>query len=232
VLGLSEAAIGLIAIPSALAAAVVSILAGRLIPKYTNRVVMIVGLFILAASSITMSFASPTMPVWLLTLAYILVACGNASTQTSSSDVILGAAPPDRVGAVSAMKPAAGMTGYTLGPTIFVLLLNVFFGRAWFEDAEARGLTDQQAQHALDVVTQVAAGSTPTVPYDPYLVQQGVEVARADYSTAVMITMLIITVIPLVVAALAYFLIPPRRQQTIQAATAGGQDTERTSSAP
>jgi MFS transporter, DHA2 family, multidrug resistance protein len=60
----------------------------------------------------------------------------------------------------------------------------------------------------------------------------GVEVARADYSTAVMITMLIITVIPLVVAALAYFLIPPRRQQTIQAATAGGQDTERTSSAP
>jgi MFS transporter, DHA2 family, multidrug resistance protein len=46
VLGLSEAAIGLIAIPSALSAAVVSILEGRLIPKYTNRAVMIVGLFI------------------------------------------------------------------------------------------------------------------------------------------------------------------------------------------
>jgi hypothetical protein len=43
---LSEAAIGLIAIPSALSAAVVSILEGRLIPKYTNRAVMIVGLFI------------------------------------------------------------------------------------------------------------------------------------------------------------------------------------------
>src|SRR5215208_5229316 len=81
VLGLSEAATGLIMIPSALAGAVGSILAGHLIPKYTNRVVMIVGLLILAASSITMSFASPTMPVWLLTLAYILVACGNASTQ-------------------------------------------------------------------------------------------------------------------------------------------------------
>ena len=140
--GLSEAGIGLIAIPSALAAAVVSILTGRLIPRYTNRLVMIVGLLILAASSITMSFASPTMPVWLLTLAYILVACGNASTQTASSDVILGAAPPDRVGAVSAMKPAAGMTGYTLGPTIFVLMLNAFFSRAWFGDTEARGLTD------------------------------------------------------------------------------------------
>jgi DHA2 family multidrug resistance protein-like MFS transporter len=226
VLGLSEAAIGLIAIPSALAAAVVSILAGRLIPKYTNRVVMIVGLLILAASSITMSFASPTMPVWLLTLAYILVACGNASTQTSSSDVILGSAPPDRVGAVSAMKPAAGMTGYTLGPTIFILLLNSFFSRAWFGDAEARGLTDQQAQNALDVVTQVAVSSSPVVPYNPYLVQQTVEVARADYSTGVMITMLIITVVPLVVAALAYFLIPRRPQQTPQAAPAGSQKAE------
>jgi MFS transporter, DHA2 family, multidrug resistance protein len=123
------------------------------------------------------------------------------------------------------MKPAAGMTGYTLGPTIFVLLLNVFFSRTWLADAEARGLTDQQAQHALEVVTQVAASSSPTVPYDPYLVQQGVELARADYSTAVMITMLIITVVPLVVGALAYFLIPRRLQQTPQAAPAGGQET-------
>jgi MFS transporter, DHA2 family, multidrug resistance protein len=232
VLGLSEAATGLIMLPSALAGAVGSILAGRLIPKYTNRVVMIVGLLILAASSITMSFASPTMPVWLLTLAYILVALGNASTQTSSSDVILGAAPPDRVGAVSAMKPAAGMTGYTLGPTFFVLLLNVFFSRAWFEDAEARGLTDQQAQQALDVATQAAANSSPVVPYNPYLVQQTVEVARADYSTGVMITMLIITVVPLIVAALAYFLTPRRSQQAPQAASVGDQETAQPGPAP
>jgi hypothetical protein len=161
------------------------------------------------------------MPVWLLTLAYVLVALGNSSTQTAASDVILGAAPPDRVGAVAAMKPASGMTGYTLGPTIFVLLLNVFFGRLWLEEAEARGLTDQQAQRALDVVVQAATGSNPVVPYDPYLVQQGVSVARADYSTAVMITMLIITVAPLVVAALAYFLIPRGSEQTPQEASTG-----------
>ena len=231
-LELSEAAIGLIMLPRALAGAVVSILAGRLIPKYTNRLVMIVGLLILAVSSITLSFASPTMQVWLLTLAYMLVACGNASTQTSTADVILGAAPPDRVGTVSAVEPAAGMTGYTLGPTIFVLLLNVFFSRAWFGDAEARGLTDQQAQHALDVVTQAAANSSPVVPYNPYLVQQTVEVARADYSTGVMITMLIITVVPLVVAALAYFLIPRCTQPTPQAAPAGGQETGQPDPAP
>jgi MFS family permease len=224
VLGLLEAAIGVIILPSALFGALGSLLAGRLIPKYTNRLVMIVGLFILAAGSITMSFASPTMPVWVLTLVYVLVACGCSTTQTSTADVILGAAPPDRVGAVSAMKPAAGMTGYTLGPTIFVLFLNVFFSRAWFDDAEARGLTDQQAQNALDIATQAAASSPIAVPYNPYLVQQTVEAARVDYSTGVMITMLIITVVPLVVAALAYFLIPRRSQPTPQAAPAGGQE--------
>jgi hypothetical protein len=43
---------------------------------------------------------------------------------------------------------------------------------------------------------------------------------------------LIITVIPLVVAALAYFLIPPRRRQTIQATTGRVQETEPPSTAP
>jgi MFS family permease len=81
-------------VPSAVSGAVGSVAAGRLIPKYTQRFVMIAGLFILAASSVTMSFASLTMPVWLLVLAYVLVSLGNATTQTASSDVILGAAPP------------------------------------------------------------------------------------------------------------------------------------------
>src|SRR5215207_1838465 len=142
VLGLSEAAIGVIILPSALFGALGSILAGRLIPKYTNRFVGMAGLLILAAASITMSFASPTMSVWVLALVYVLLAGGCAATQTSTADVILGTAPPDRIGAVSAIKSTTGMTGYTLGPTIFILLLNVFFSRAWLGSAEARGLTD------------------------------------------------------------------------------------------
>jgi MFS transporter, DHA2 family, multidrug resistance protein len=232
VLGLSEAAIGLIIVPSALVGALGSILAGRLIPKYDNRFVGMAGLLILAASSIAMSFASPTMPVWVLAMVYVLLAGGCAATQTSTSDVILGTAPPDRIGAVSAIKSTTGMTGYTLGPTIFILLLNVFFSRAWLGSSEARGLTDQQSQHALDVVTQVAASSPIVVPYDPYLVQQAVGVAREDYSTGVMITMLLVTVLPLALAALVYFLYPRRPQQTPQGDTAGVQESGQPGSAP
>lgn len=122
---------------------------------------------------------------------------------------------------------------YTPGSTIFILLLNVFFSRTWFGDAEARGLIDQQAQPALDVVTQVTASSPIVVPYNPYLVQQSVEGARADYSAGVMVTMLTITVVPLVVAALAYFLIRRRSEQTPpQASPAGGQEAKQPGPAP
>jgi len=98
--------------------------------------------------------------------------------------------------------------------------------------AEARGLTDQQSQHALDVVTQVAASSPIVVPYDPYLVQQVVGVAREDYSTGVMITMLIVTVLPLALAALVYFLYPRRPQQAPQVDTDGVQETGQPGPAP
>jgi heme/copper-type cytochrome/quinol oxidase subunit 2 len=70
------------------------------------------------------------------------------------------------------------------------------------------------------------------VPYNPYLVQQTIEVARVNYSTAVMITMLIITVVPLVVGVLAYFLIPRHRQQTPQAAPSGSQQAEQPGPTP
>ncbi len=79
-LGLSEATISLIMVSGALSAAVDSMLAGRLIPKYIDRLVMIVSLLILAASSIVMLFATPTMPIWVLTLVYVLVACSIQAT--------------------------------------------------------------------------------------------------------------------------------------------------------
>lgn len=77
----------------------------------------------------------------------------------------------------------------------------------------------------LPLVTQVVVSSTPAVPYDAYLAQQGVEAARADYSTGVIITMLIITIVPLVVAALAYFLIPRCGPQTPHVAATGAHET-------
>jgi MFS family permease len=215
VLGLSAAAIGLFYLPGTIIATTASILAGYLIPKYTARLVLIWSLLILAASGIVMATsASPTMALWVLVAATFLNTLGSSITATSASDVILSHAPPERAGAVAAMSPASAMTGYSLGPTIYILLLEVFFKREWFADAEERGLTDQQAQQALNVAKNASVGNAPSVaPYDPKLVEHIVEVARMDFTAGLRITMLVAaTLVPLVVAALAYFLIPRPQQ--------------------
>jgi hypothetical protein len=177
---------------------------------------LICGLLILAASGVVMmTLASPTMALWILVLATFLGTLGTAVTQTPASDIILSHAPPERAGAVAAMKPAFGMTGFTLGPTIYVLLLNVFFIEEWFADTEARGLTNLQAQQALHVVKHASVGNTPSVaPYDPNLAEQIVEMAEMDFTNGLRLTMLVVTLVPLIVAALAYFLIPRRPHQS------------------
>jgi MFS transporter, DHA2 family, multidrug resistance protein len=127
VLGLSEAAIGLFYLPGTLIAAAASVLAGLLIQNYTARVILIWGLLISAASGIVMATpASPSMALWVLVLATFLTTLGTNITATPASDIILSHAPPERAGAVASMKPAFSMTGYSLGPTIYVLLLQVF----------------------------------------------------------------------------------------------------------
>ena len=69
------------------------------------------------------------------------------------------------------MKPAFGKIGYIISPIIYVLLLNIFFREEWFADAGARGLSDQQTQHALNVVQHASVGNTPSVvAYDPKLI--------------------------------------------------------------
>jgi MFS family permease len=225
VLGLSAAAIGLLYLPGTLIATTANIVAGHLIPKYTARLVLIFGLLISAASGIVMATsASPTMALWILVLATFLGTLGISITNPPASDIILSYTPPERAGAVTAMRPAFGKIGYSLGPTIYILLLNVFFREEWFADAEARGLTDQQAQHALNVAKNASVGNPPSVvAYDPNLVERIVEVARMDYTEGLRITMLIVTLVPLVVAALAYFLIPRRPQRTLTSSPAVGQ---------
>jgi hypothetical protein len=118
------------------------------------------------------------------------------------------------------MRPTFGKIGYSLGPTIYILLLNVFFYKEWFADAESRGLTDEQAQQALNVAKNAAVGDSPSVaPYDPKLVEQIVGIARVDYTEGLRITMLIVTLVPLVVAVLAYFVIPSHPQQSPQSSS-------------
>lgn len=212
VLSLSAQAIGLLYLPGSLLVAGASILAGRLVARYTARPVLIMALLVLVSSGLVMAItASPTMAVWLLVVATWLGNLGSYLVSTPTSETILSCAPPGKSGAVASVQQTFAMTGYALGPTVYLLLLDLFFQRQWLSDAESRGISAQQAQHSVDAVTSSMASSPGASAYDPNLVQlaSGLNLPL-DYTDGLRLTMLVVTLVLLIVAVLAYFLMPRR----------------------
>jgi DHA2 family multidrug resistance protein-like MFS transporter len=199
-------------LPGTVLLAGVSILAGHLVAKYTARPVLIAGLLVLVASGLVMAItAAPTMALWVLVLATFLLNFGADLASTPASDTVLSYAAPDEAGSVAAMRSTFGTAGYALGPTVYIVLFNVFFHREWLADAHSRGLSAQEAQHAVDAVRSSLAHSPGVPRFDPNLVQQASGLTLGwDFTNGVRLTMLAVTLVPLALAILTYFAMPRR----------------------
>lgn len=210
VLSLSPEAIGLLYLPGTLLIAGAVILAGRLVGKYTPRPVMVTGLLVMAASGLLLAgTAGPTMAVWLLVLATWLCNLGSLVTSTSVSETVLSQAPPGHSGTVASVQMAFAMTGAAFGPTVYLLLFNIFFQRQWQADAKSRDLSVRKAEQAVDAVRSGMAQSPGGSGYDPNLLRQasGLKLAL-DFAGGLRLTMLAVSILPLVVAAAAFGLMP------------------------
>ncbi|MGE5697711.1 MAG: MFS transporter [Candidatus Sericytochromatia bacterium] len=212
VLGLSAKSIGLVYLPGTVLLAGASLWAGHLVGKYTARPVLIAGLLVLVASGLVMAItAAPTMGLWILVLATWLLNLGADVAATPASDTVLGYAEPERAGSVTAMRSTFGTTGYALGPTVYIMLFNLFFHRRWLADAHSRGLSAQQAQHAVDAVRSSLAHSPGVSRFDPNLVQQASGLTLGwDFTNGVRLTLLAVTLVPLTLAIVTYFVLPRR----------------------
>lgn len=214
ILSLSPRTIGLLFLPGTLAIAVAVILAGRLIGKYTPRPVLITGLLVMVAGGLLMAAtASPTMALWIVVLAIWLTNLGSLVTSSAVAETILSHAPPGKSGAVAAVQPAFGMTGYALGPAVYLLLFNLFFQRRWLDDADERGLSVTEANEAVDAARSAMAHSPGTAGYDPNLLRQSGLDLGLDFTDGLRLTLLVVSLLPLALAVAAY-LIMPRRTRT------------------
>ncbi|MGW2639489.1 MFS transporter [Streptomyces sp. NPDC001348] len=212
VLSLSPEAIGLLYLPGTLVIAGAVILAGRLVGKYTPRPVMVTGLLVMAASGLLMAgTAGPTMAVWLLVVATWSCNLGSLVTSTSVSETVLSQAPPGRSGTVASVQMAFAMTGAALGPTVYILFFDFFFRRRWLADARARSLSVRQAEQAVDALRSGMTQNPGGAGYDPNLLRQasGLDLGL-DFADGLRLTMLLVSVLPLVVAVLAFVLMPRR----------------------
>ncbi|WP_225835708.1 MFS transporter [Streptomyces sp. NK08204] len=214
VLALSPETIGLLYLPGTLLIAGAVILAGRLVGTCTPRPVMVTGLLIMAAGGLLLAgTAGPTMAVWLLVVATWSSNLGSVVASTSVSETVLSQAPEGRSGTVASVQMAFAVTGTALGPTVYLLLLNVFFHREWLADAKARGLSVARAEQAVDAVRSGMAHSPGSTVYDPNLLRQasGLNLGL-DFAQSLRLTMLVVSVLPVAAAVAAYLLMPRRRQ--------------------
>ncbi|WP_067859218.1 MFS transporter [Nocardia shimofusensis] len=206
VLALSPESIGLLYLPGTLLIAGAVILAGRLIGKYSPTPVMVTGLAVLAVSGLLMAgTVSPTMALWLLVAAIWLCNLGSLVTSTAVSETVLSEAPPGHSGSVASAQLAFGMTGYALGPTVYLLLMRIFFRQEWLADAESRGLSATEAEQTVDAVRSSLALSPGSGGFDPNLIRHasGLHLGQ-DFADALRLTMLTVSILPLVVAVAAF----------------------------
>lgn len=216
VLGLSAASIGLLYLPGTVLVAVASVIAGRAVATRTARPVLVLGLLIVGTSGLVMAAtASPVMGIAALVLSTWLSNLGGFVTGTAAADTILGEAPAGRTGSVAAVQPAFAMAGYALGPTIVVMLLEVFFRGQWSSDAATHGLPTQAAQSAVSNVVGAVTGSPGVHGYNPDLVAMADGMTLGvDYTDSVRLTMVVLSLLPLAVAVFAYFFAPRRRESS------------------
>ncbi|WP_280246615.1 MFS transporter [Nocardia abscessus] len=212
VLSLSPEAVGMLYLPGTLLIAGAVTSAGRLVGIFSPRPVLIAGLGLLAASGLLMAGTlAPTMALWLLVLAIWLCNLGALVTATSVSEMVLSEAPPGQSGTVASVQLAAGMTGYALGPTVYLLLLNVFFRREWLADAHSRALSATSAEQAVDAARGALAHSPGSAGYGPSLLRQAAGLRLdVDFADALRLTMLTVSILPLAVAVAALLLVPRR----------------------
>ncbi|MGW4561157.1 hypothetical protein ACWEN3_01730 [Streptomyces sp. NPDC004561] len=212
---MSPEAIGLLYLPGTLLIAGSVILAGHLVGKCTPRPVMVTGLLVMAASGLlTAGTASPAMASWLLVLATWLCNLGSVVTSASVSETVLSQAQPGHSGTVASVQMAFAVTGAAIGPTVYLLLLNRFFQQQWLADAKTRGLTVARATQAVGAVRSGMAESPGASVYDPNLLRQasGLNLGL-DFADGLRLTMLTVSILPLVVAAGALLLMPRRTER-------------------
>ncbi|MGW6543678.1 MFS transporter [Streptomyces massasporeus] len=210
VLALSPEAIGLLYLPGTLLIAGAVILAGRLVGAYGPRPVMVTGLLVMAVSGVLLAVtAGPTMALWLLVAVTWLCNLGSVVASASVSETVLSQAPPERSGATASVQMAFAVTGAAFGPTVYLLLLNFFFQRKWMADADSREMSVSSAGQAVDAVRSGLAQSPGSTVYDPNLIREasGLDLGL-DFTDGLRLTMLTVSVLPLLVAVAAFVLMP------------------------
>lgn len=216
VLGLTPLAAGLWSVPSAAAFVLSSQLAPRVIAGVRPAFVVGGGLACAAAGLLLMAQAQVGSGLGALVAASVIVSLGMGPVFGLTTELVVGAAPPERAGAASGISETAAELGGALGIAVLGSIGVALYraGIAGALPADVPGPVAQAAQDTLGGAV-AAAGELPEPAAGALLA-----VSREAFVTGMQVTSVVAGLVAAAVAVLAVAML--RGQPAAGAAPAGG----------
>jgi MFS transporter, DHA2 family, multidrug resistance protein len=158
VLGLSPLQAGLWTLPSAAGFIAGSTAAPALARRYPAAFVVAGGLAIAGLGAAMLVQVDGSTGLAVLVTATVVIAAGTAQAVTLATDLIVGAAPPERAGAASAMSETATELGGALGVAILGSIGTAVY-RSELADAVPSGVSQPAADAARDTLGAAVAAA-------------------------------------------------------------------------
>lgn len=205
VLGMTPLQAGYWTAPSGVTFAIASMLIPQLI-RVVPRALLIAGGFLVSAVGFgLLSRLGTAFDPWLFMSGQILFSLGIAPVGTLTTDLIIGAAPPERAGSASAISETSFEFGGALGVAVLGSLMTAFY-RGGMAQAVPAGVDPQIATAARDTLGGAVAGAANMAgPAGQALLDN----ARQVFTGSLAVTCLICATIAIAAAALAILRLRP-----------------------
>jgi DHA2 family multidrug resistance protein-like MFS transporter len=203
VLGLSPLLAGLWSTPAALAFILGSAATPAIVRSFSPASVITGGMLVAAAGFLLLAqVRDAAAPLAMLVAGSVVFSMGLTPVATLTTDLVLGAAPPDRAGAAAAISETSSEFGGALGIAILGSVVTALYGAAMA--AATAALPPDLAESARGTIGGAVsvAGALPEAPGAELLGE-----ARAAFARAFQATALIGAAISVSVALLAAWLL-------------------------
>lgn len=207
VLGMDPFTAGLWSAPSGLAFIAGSILAPGLARRMQPAQIVSAGLGVAAIGFAMLTAAIAFTSFALLITAFIVFAIGLSPVFTFTTDLIVGAAPPERAGAASAISETAAEFGGALGIAVLGSIATAIYRDSVAAQMPA-GLDATAAEAAINTLAgalSVAAALPSAIGADL------IRIARTAFNDGFLLTAGICTMITILAALLAAGMLHPRK---------------------
>ncbi|KZS75622.1 hypothetical protein A4G29_18145 [Mycobacterium kansasii] len=210
--GFSPTVLGLLLVLAAAVQAPAAVLGGRMMMRTSARTTMLWGLGLLTLASCMFATFGVSTSLPVIGLGVVTLSVGVAMVEPPQASIMMSYAPPGLEGSVSSVKPGAGQSFYSLGPTVVTLLTTTFYAARARERLAGLGISPAQAANALEASRSNGGGHLGSLAtLNPELAHRVLADTQELIASALRTTSLAMALIPLAAAVAVWVLLPRNR---------------------